>query len=334
MAAKSLKPAGPEKQSVNYFDQPGYSGSYPQEEHSWILYFSFSSWLIISFIFISGIYKDLLLSADKKFSHVLDKALEKEKVIHVLVDQKEKNKLPMDETEHYLSDQNNEAKGGLTEKKGFQTLSKSRDLKLPTIHGVKSKSLKKNREKQTEKSHNNQFFAKILHGIFGSSPKKKSEPLNAPEIAGNSDRFNIPSNYEFKKEYALSWDKNGRPVIPTILLKHFKYFKHMLDEIQGNWAPPGGVPYPIYNGSYGTDVYIPGRSTYQTFPVQDIQIVFSLDEKGNVRDIKIWKSWGFESLDRSCVDAIERSGNFGPPPDDLLDINRVFIMPLTFRIIE
>jgi TonB family protein len=300
------------------------------EESSWVLYFSLSSWLIGSLLFFTGIYKSLLLSMDKKFQE--EKQYDS-KVIHMLIDQKEKTEILKDETIKYLSDKETEASGDFTKKKGFENFSESREFKIESSKKKKpadDKAVKgiADSEKKNENFQllDNRFTAKIVHTV-------KKVIKNIIPIQDDAEETTLPQSFDFKKEFVFSWDVTGRPIIPSVYQKHFKYYKEMLDKIQSNWAPPGGTPFPIFDNSIGSSYYIPGRSTYQTFPEQDIRVLFSLDNQGNVIETKLWGSIGYESLDRSCIDAIEKSKNFGPPPGELLNDKDQFVMPLEFRII-
>ncbi|MDH4261424.1 MAG: TonB C-terminal domain-containing protein [Spirochaetia bacterium] len=295
---------------------------YNTEEHAWVLFFSFSSWLAITIVFLTGIYKNILISADRKYPVTANDGM-----IHtVIVDQKSINQQIEPDKEYFLSDKNNMGSGNITEKKGFEALSRSRELRIGKDGETDQESEEAPEKTSTENILSNHFTSKILDNKFIKESDHK-------KYVKKFSRSSIPDNFNFNKEFAFSWDRNGQPVIPTMYYKHFKYFKSMLDKIQSNWAPPGGSPYPIYDNSFNTSGYVPGRTTYKTFPDQEILIVFTLDEAGNINEIRLIKSLGFESLDRSCKDAIERSINFGPPPEELSK-NGVFVMPLTFRIMS
>ena len=310
-------------------DQPVKNSEIRQEDYSWILYFSFSSWLILSLIFFTGVYKSIILSADKHYAPTKDS----QKITRVIIDQELINKTPSPDKKYFVGDKNNEASGKITEQKGFESMSPSDELKFSK--GSQNQKNTPEKTVQNEQETGNQFYAKIIHSLKDAFSKEKpaAQTSQSAQVAQKPSRESIPGNYEFKKEFVFSWDRNGMPVIPTVFEKNYKYFKHILDDIQSNWAPPGGMPYPTFDTSFNAQAYIPGRNTYQAFPDQDVQVVFSISSNGDVVETKLWKSMGFQSLDRACLDAIIKSKNFGPPPADLLDNNQVFVMPLTFRII-
>lgn len=293
------------------------------EDYSWILFFGFSSWLIITLFFLTGIFKSILLTADKKFP--INKNIET--IRTVIIDQKSIQQQTQPDKEYFLSDKDNMGSGKITEKKGFEAASKSREFRVGQSPANKAEDSKTEEDTSaSEKILSNQFLINLLEGKFPANDKPR-------KIIRKFSEASIPDSYRFDKSFAFSWDRNGQPVIPTVYYKHFEYFKKMLDKIQSNWAPPGGMPFPIYGNDFNTEGFVPGRSSYQTFPDQEVQIVFSLDASGDILEIKLWKSLRFESLDRSCIDAIQRSRNFGPPPEDLMEKN-IFVMPMTFRIIS
>lgn len=303
-------------------DRSGLPTETDLEAQSWLIFFALSSWLAVTLVFITGIYKNLLISADKKYPQEKNEGVLKT----VIVDQKTRQEQTNPDKEYFISDKDNMGSGQITETKGFEALSQSRELRFGSPGENSSEEENTTEEQKAARVLSNRFISKILDSKFVKLPENK------PAVKKFS-RSSLPDNFNFKKEFAFSWDRNGQPVIPTMYYKHFAYFKSMLDKIQSNWAPPGGSPYPIYNDNmFSTQGYVPGRSTYQTFPNQEILIVFTLDEIGDINELKLYKSMGYESLDRSCRDAILRSGNFGAPPQDLME-NGVFIMPLTFRII-
>ena len=270
-------------------------------------------WAITSFFFSAF----LLLSKD------FDKLIEKiqaakadssqDKIIQVLLENKESAQGRKD-TVKFLSDKTSNASGNITREKGFESISSDHVLQMgKVIH---------------EKSEKSAQASRLLKNDLGkSAPQKKpreSRP-SAPELR-------IPAHYQFRHDFAFTWDYAGRPVIPTVAFEHYSYFRSMINKIQNVWAPPGGDPYPTFGDEYHRMNYAAGYSRYTTFPSQDVNILFMLDINGNVLDVKMVNSLGFKSLDQSCVEAIWSAKNFGPPPTKLLSADKL-IIPFTFRII-
>jgi len=288
----------------------------PEEDQNWLVYFIFSSWIIITILFAADLPHEIL---KEKFE------AKKQKIVQVLLENKdnensEKNVIE----EKFLSNKANSGSGSLTQKKGFHNLSENRELEFS--------------ESGNESTKQNEQLLKSLSkpektGYKTSINKTHSKSGEKSIYKSSGQHTTIPENYQFKDEFAFSYDNNGNPVIPTVEYKNYEYFKSMLNKIQNNWAPPGGTPYPVYGDSYHSQSFVPGRTSYQTFPSQEIKVVFTLDAEGNVLDAVVWDSLRSLLLDKSCVEAIKNSRNFGAVPPELL-MNNQLTMPLIFKIID
>lgn len=282
-------------------------------ELNWLHYLIFSSWLIISALFFAGIPQEFLWQKQKKAYEESQQG----KSIPVIVENPESQEKEKTPDQGYISDESRQGKGSLTRDKGFELLSPYRDL-----------SYAQRRKREREKLLQSKYATRPLYLDF---TKLKDIDLWGYE-QGRDKHTRIPENYKFRKHEALSFSKTGLPVIPTIYDKHAKYFKNMIDKIQNNFAPPGGSPYPVYGDNYHSSShgYVPGRTSFQSFPAQIVYSLFMLDRQGNVIDSKISKSKGYQSLDKACLDAIGYSKNFGPPPKELLK-DGVMIIPFMFK---
>lgn len=287
-----------------------------EEDRSWVIFFIFASWAILTLLLYTGILKDFMLQSVK-----VEEEKKNQKILSVLVENPDKKEEKPDPLENALSNRNKKAQWlEKNKKRAFNTATPSRNL---SFAGKKQSSRK----------------IEILKEK--SSKGKKTAIVRKRESKGNSGGdyewgreqiTRIPENYRFQYREALSWDRFGYPQIPSIRYKYFEFFKNMLDKIQSNWAPPGGNPYPVYGDEYHSIQPVPGRVRFQTFPGQEIKIAFMLDPDGNVLDVRLISSLGYKSLDASCIEAIRRAGNFGKVPPDLLENGRL-IIPMLFRII-
>lgn len=241
-----------------------------------------------------------------------------EHIIRALLENAAPEKEKKRETVKFLSDKDSEARGDLTKEKGFESASTDYVLSPGARETVKARIVSAKK------------YTKILTSTEGRQrihiAREKAEPSAA------TDRLRIPAYYRFKHDFALSWDYAGRPAIPTVRYAHYRYFRSMINKIQNVWAPPGGDPYPTFGDSYHRMNYAAGYTRFSTFPSQDIYIQFLLDEQGVVRDAKLVSSLGFQSLDRSCIEALYAAHDFGPPPKEILE-NGILIVPFIFRII-
>ncbi len=222
-------------------------------------------------------------------------------------------------TVKFLSDKESEAQGQLTKEKGFESISTDYVLSPGEMQPMQGRIV------------SGKKLAKIL------TAKESRVTIAAPQEqtsqSASAERLRIPAYYRFRHDFALSWDYLGRPAIPTARFAHYSYFRSMISKIQSVWAPPGGDPYPTFGDSYHRMNYAAGYTRFSTFPSQDIYIHFLLDENGVVKDAKLVSSLGYQSLDRSCIEALYAAHDFGPPPKELLDGNGVLIVPFIFRII-
>ena len=282
----------------------------------WLICFSLVSWFIFSGLFMSQKIFDFLyeLQADEsELSKLFD-----ERELPVIITNpniKEKKEDPIEKL--YRSDQASEAQGKFTKEKGFHWLSEQDRLKLRNLRNSKEQENK-------EKSQEDTLTVRIIKNIklLWQRFKKKKE---------YSELSRIPDSYRFDYKRAFSWDKNGTPLLPAYLYKHYNYIKAMINKIRYHWAPPGGSPWNIYQTGFYRGNYVPGYIQIRIFPPQEIALVFMLDQSGDVIDIKIEKSMGYKSLDESFVEAIRNAQNFGPPPKDFIRLNRA-IFPWLFKI--
>lgn len=218
---------------------------------------------------------------------------------NVLIEQTKKDNEELDKKfKKYLSNKNQAAQGNLTKEKFFENLSNNDEFET---------SLKS-------------YSARILKGYKQSSLSLRQSKKNI-----------LPSHYKFRKKFAFSWDRFGTPLIPTIKFKHFEYFQAMLRKIRMHWAPPGGIPSPVYDDHYFSSYSYGGTMRLQSIRPQDVEVVFALDKEGKVLGAKIHNSLGDIHLDAACLDAILSSKTFGPPDQELLE-NGIAQVSLVFRV--
>lgn len=286
----------------------------------WYVWFLSASFLIISLLFYLNIPKYLLTSALKN---------DNKKSVSVLLKNEEQENFVKDENAVILSDEDNQAQGKLTHKKNFSNFSDKNDLAFARKGEITPPQVVVPKAEMSKKDSG--FLVKFVRLI--QKKRKQTSGRGGWFDWAKSDYTKIPDNYSYQKEFALSWDKLGQPIIPTKNYEHYQYFRDLIDKIRRHWYPPGGSYYPpIGDDFFTTSGFAPGYTRIQTFPGQEIQTIFMLDKNGNVIDAKIYESLGYSSLDQSCLDAITTSKNFGPPPPELLK-RGTLIIPFYFRII-
>lgn len=296
---------------------------YRAEYQPWLVFFAFSSFLTVALLMLHSIPARMLAGLNPPES-------KSDRVIEVLLENEKSDRKKEKENVVFLSDKNTTASGDLTRRRGFEALSHDHRLSF-SKRGSRSEETtpeKKQKKKVEFTAREADFYVQLFE-----ETRRQVVGLAGKNRTGSSERTRIPSNYRFRNEFALSWDRNGNPRIPTKRYEHYTYFRNMLDKIQAHWAPPGGQPYPVFGDSYHSmSGYAPGRTSFQSFPSQDVKLVFMLNEAGDVIDARIHSSLGYSSLDASCIAAIERSRNFGPPPSELIE-KGTLIIPMVFRII-
>ncbi|MCS6971935.1 MAG: energy transducer TonB [Turneriella sp.] len=288
----------------------------PTSEQSFRYFFS----LVVSLFILCALFLELdlrrLIFADLEKNN----SEEENTIIRALLENAQPVKSERRKTVRFLSDQESEAQGKITQEKGFESITTDYVLSPGEMHPLRGRIL------------SGRELARIL--TAKESRVRIAITQDTPgTAAAAADRLRIPAYYRFRHDFALSWDYLGRPAIPTTRFAHYSYFRAMINKIQSVWAPPGGEPYPTFGDSYHRMNYAAGYMRFTAFPSQDIYVLFLLDEQGVVRDARIVSSLGYQSLDQSCIEALYAAHDFGPPPKELLDGNGVLIIPFIFRII-
>jgi len=271
------------------------------------------SLLILSALFLKLDLRSLLFAEHKILTN------KDETIIHALLENSHIEKIKKKKTPKFLSDKDSEARGDLTKEKGFESISNDYVLSPGSQETIHSRIITAKEYKRILASN-----ASRVRITFQTREKKQTETP--------SEKMRIPAYYNWRNDFALSWDYAGRPTIPTVRYAHYSYFRAMINKIQSVWAPPGGDPYPTFGDSYHRMGPTSGYMRFSTYPSQDIYIQFLLDENGVVRDAKLVSSLGFQSLDKSCIEALYAAHDFGPPPAELMEDGKL-IIPFIFRII-
>ncbi len=298
-----------------------------QAERIWLFFFAFSTWLILMLFLWADAPRKMMKALSQQSSAETANAREI-KVLLENPDDKKKEKEKKNLV--YLSNKDTKARGKLTRQKGFEALTERQELAFAKRGKIKNKQIK--RRSQTTENSISIKKADTFYVRIEKEEKTRETGFGGKTTWGKQKRTSIPTHYKFRRRFALSWDMKGEPRIPTKHYKHYQYFKDMIVKIREHWAPPGGQPFPTFGDSYHSITPTPGRMTYAAFPTQAIKVVFMLNEEGDVIDIKLWESLGYKSLDQSCIESIERSRNFGPPPTELV-ADGSMIVPFVFVIV-
>jgi len=235
----------------------------------------------------------------------------------IIVNVNEDNKVVQDR-QTLLSEKSSTAKGHITSEKGNRWLNNALDFRLKK--GSKSRGRAVTRSSSASKDRalllndNTEIIINIMKevssGVYGAT--------------GSRDFTTIPDKYDITPKNAIYYTNDGRFSFNTKKFKPFKYFKEMKDKIASNWHPPMAANASIQG-------YAPGHFRIMAFPSQEIKLYFTMDRKGEVKNVVIVDSMGHKPLDESCLDAIRLSKNFGKVPNEIE--GEKVVIPFIFRII-
>lgn len=128
-------------------------------------------------------------------------------------------------------------------------------------------------QKQETKEKNDEKVFEV--GIYKIDPVQTTNTDNTKQSTQTYGRMTkIPFNYRFEQDFLFRWDGNQALSIPRKKLAGYEYFKRMLKQIEGSFAPPGGGNY-AYRDMAGTVVregILPGQ----------VKVLFMLSEGGQV----------------------------------------------------
>jgi hypothetical protein len=228
--------------------------------------------------------------------------VEKEKIYEVLVEQQFINPEKKDEYKA-LSNKESAGSGGLTEEKGFHTLTPFQEF---LFGSATQEASQQEIPSEEEKKKEDDLFE---IGIFQSDPLTISRTSPNPSVQPQAGQMlKIPANYRFQQNFLFRWDGSKALTLSTKELAGYYYFKNMLKQIEGAFAPPGGgnFAYRDIAGTVMREGIAPGET----------KVSFLLSESGKVLEVRLMSSQGQALVDRACLDSI-RGQNFGPVPEEV-----------------
>ncbi|MBF3376117.1 energy transducer TonB [Leptospira borgpetersenii] len=243
---------------------------------------------------------------------------EKEKIYEVLLEQDFVDKNIKDEYKA-LSNVDAAGAGGITKKEGFHSASPFREFIMGSMARRPSEA-----QKQEAKEKNDEKVFEV--GIYKIDPVQTANTEETKQSSQTYGRMTkIPFNYRFEQDFLFRWDGNQALSIPRKKLAGYEYFKRMLKQIEGSFAPPGGGNY-AYRDMAGTVVregILPGQ----------VKVLFMLSEGGQVLDTKLVSSQGQDVVSQACVDSI-RGQNFGKVPDEVKAQGMIFGINFIFPMMR
>jgi TonB family protein len=221
-----------------------------------------------------------------------------------------------------LSDKDSSAKGFITKDKGNRFLNNSQKFEL--LKGSAARKGSSGRDVSGGQKHTQKAARERVSGdeselavVIEKAVREASSGEQGMGGASVSEKVLIPDKNDVTLKNALFYTNDSRFSFNTSKFKDFKYFMQMKDKIASNWNPPLFANSVIYGYDPFTGANAPGRTRIMAIPSQLVKIVFVMDRKGEVLEVNILDSMGNRPLDRSCVDAIKASKNFGKVPDDI-----------------
>ncbi|EQA36642.1 TonB protein, C-terminal domain protein [Leptospira inadai serovar Lyme str. 10] len=271
------------------------------------LVFAFASFLVAHLFTRNVLWKIL---GEDPMVKVTDRD-EREKIYEVLLEQDFVDSRVKDEYKA-LSNVDAAGSGGLTKKEGFHTDSPHREFIWGNL--IKRPSQQANpKSSQTKTEEEKVYDVAILKNDPVQEPTKSQEQSTQSSASGRMTK--IPFNYRFEQDFLFRWDGGQSLSIPRKKLAGYDYFKRMLRQIEGSFAPPGGGNFGYRDGA-GTvvrEAIIPG----------EVRVQFMLNDIGQVIDTKLVSSQGQDMVDRACLDTL-RGQNFGTVPEDVKSQGMIF----------
>lgn len=202
-----------------------------------------------------------------------------------------------------LSDKDSSARGYITAEQGNKWLNNS--LEFTMKHG-------KSGSKGAQGNATSRAVEKLLLAKESEISVRLSsdDPYGNFGFDGTSSEMRIPDKWDITRKNALFYNNEGRFSYNTAQFKDFQYIRAMKNKIAAHWYPPVMANSIMFG-------YAPGYTRIMAIPSQEVKLYFVMDRSGEVKDVKIVDSLGNEPLDKSCVDAIALSKNFGPVPEDM-----------------
>ncbi len=110
----------------------------------------------------------------------------------------------------------------------------------------------------------------------------------------------LPYFKDLKTDLLINFDIHGNVSLGTKAYKHSEYFFNMVSKISKRWHKY----FPIVPHVYGL------------LKTGDVIVTYTLNLDGMVVSVKLTKSYGQESLDYACIEAVKVPEGFGPIPKE------------------
>ncbi len=140
--------------------------------------------------------------------------------------------------------------------------------------------------------------------LLSSEPASQKVPLPLPKAmsprSGNPE-VSGPSLYEPAKKPVVRMSSAGQIALESEAVDYAPYFKQIQQTVASNWQ----LYFPIFQ--YYRGIMADGVVT----------VTFELDNEGNLKNARLSREFGYESLNEASLRAILHTSNYGPLPDKL-----------------
>ncbi|MCX7882065.1 MAG: energy transducer TonB [Brevinematales bacterium] len=131
-----------------------------------------------------------------------------------------------------------------------------------------------------------------------SIPQKGEISTSRP---GVSAEISGPSLYDPSKKPVVRMSSRGEITLESEAIDFAPYFKHIQQTVASNWQ----LYFPVfqyYKGVMGDGV---------------VTVTFDLDNEGNLKNVRLTRDFGYDSLNHASLKAIQHTSNYGPLPEKL-----------------
>jgi len=136
--------------------------------------------------------------------------------------------------------------------------------------------------------------------IQGSLVPKKGE-TPASRLAIPASEISGPSLYDPSRKPVVRMSTSGQIALESEAVDYAPYFKHIQQTVASNWQ----YYFPVFQ--YYRGIMADGVVT----------VTFDLDNEGNLRNVRLTRDFGYESLNEASLRAIQHTSNYGPLPEKL-----------------
>lgn len=127
------------------------------------------------------------------------------------------------------------------------------------------------------------------------------QPLEGEVSSSERRIMGGPSLYAPEKKPVVRMSSAGQIALESEAVDYALYFKHIQQTVASNWQ----LYFPIFQ--YYRGILADGV----------VAVTFDLDNDGNLRNVRLTRDFGYDSLNDASLRAIQHTSNYGPLPEKL-----------------